>query len=565
MFLCIAFAGLLGLSGCATQTTPASSTFELGAWSGSPMVQTEYGATKGVADNQNTWVWRGLPYAKPPLGELRWKAPRPPVPWSGVRVADHFGNQAMQSIPIVGAWGSEDCLTLNIWRPQNSEASLPVYLYVHGGGNSIGTSSYADYQGQVVASASDMVYVSINYRLGIFGWFHSPQLAEGESPEDASGNYGTLDIIQALKWVKQNIAAFGGDPEKVTLAGESAGAFNILSLLVSPLAEGLFQRAVIESGLTVIRSLDIADAASRTIERKLIVRHGKAKDLAAADAVLDGMTSTDLRSFLMSIPPGEFLDAQGKSPVGLGMSDHPTVYADGYVLPKDGFASLLNGTYPNKVPLIIGSNKDEMKLFLNARKDSPFKSDPALYRALAKYMTMTWRYRGVDSVATAITAAPNHPAVYAYRFDWGSPNTRGESPLPGDLGPRLGAFHSIEVPFFLGTDTNAVSFITGNYYTSQNKPGRVKLIDTAMRYLAAFARTGDPNNGAGAPLPVWPAWDPADGGDKALVMDVDGSELSFTILKESLTPESIRQKAEAELKDPALSRVTDAWGTFGMP
>jgi para-nitrobenzyl esterase len=410
-----------------------------------------------------------------------------------------------------------------------------------------------------------MVYVSINYRLGIFGWFHSPRLAEGESPEDASGNYGTLDIIQALKWVKQNIAAFGGDPQRITLAGESAGAFNILSLLVSPLAEGLFQRAVIESGLTVIRNLDVADVASRNIERKLIVRHGRAKDLQAADAVLDGMASADLRSFLISVPPRELLDAQGKSPVGLGMSDHPTVYADGYVLPKDGFASLHDGTYPNKVPVMIGSNKDEMKLFLNARKDSPFKSDLAFYQSLSKFMTMTWRYRGVDSVAAAITATPNHPDVYAYRFDWGSPNTRGESPLPGDLGLRLGAFHSIEVPFFLGTDTNSVSLITGNYYTGQNKAGRVKLIDAVMRYLASFARTGDPNHVAGAPLPAWPTWDPADGGDKALVMDVHGSELAFTILKERLTPGSIRQQAAAELKEPALSRVTAAWDEFGMP
>ncbi len=287
-FLCVAAAFLAALSGCVTQTAPAPSTFAVGAWNGSPLVQTAYGAIKGVGDSRSTWAWKGIPYAKPPVGDLRWKAPRPPVPWNGVRVADRFGSQAMQSIPILGAWGSEDCLYLNVWRPQNTEVSLPVYLFVHGGGNSIGTASYADYHGQVVAAASDMVYVSINYRLGVFGWFHSPPLAEGESPEDASGNYGTLDIIQALRWVRQNIAAFGGDPDRVTLAGESAGAFNILSLLVSPLAEGLFQRAVIESGITAIQSLAVADAASRTIERRLIMRHGKASDLPAATGCWTG-------------------------------------------------------------------------------------------------------------------------------------------------------------------------------------------------------------------------------------------------------------------------------------
>ncbi len=277
------------------------------------------------------------------------------------------------------------------------------------------------------------------------------------------------------------------------------------------------------------------------------------------------MTAADLRSFLMSTPPREFLDAQGKSPVGLGMSDHPTIYADGYVLPKDGFASLGNGTYANKVPLIIGSNKDEMKLFLNARKDTTFTSNPALYQALSKFMTMTWRYRGVDSVAAAITSVPNHPAVYAYRFDWGSPDARGESPLPGDRGLRLGAFHSIEVPFFLGTDTNSVSLLTGNYYTARNKPGRVALISAAMRYLAAFARTANPNPVSGDPLPVWPAWDPAEGGEKALVMDTEGSGIAFTVLRESITPETIRQQAEAELKEPTLSRVEASWNDFGMP
>lgn len=553
------------LGGCVTQTTVASSTFPLSAWNGSPTVRTAYGAIQGVEDARNTWVWRGVPYAKPPVGELRWKAPRPPVPWNGVRVADRFGDPAMQSIPILGAWGSEDCLYLNIWRPQSAEVSLPVYLFVHGGGNSIGTSSYADYQGQAVAASSDMVYVSINYRLGIFGWFHSPPLAEGESPEDASGNYGTLDIILALQWVRENIAAFGGDPRRITLAGESAGAFNILSLLVSPLAKGLFQGAVIESGLPVIRDLGVADAASRALERRLLVRRGKAGDVQAAEAVLDGMTSAERRAFLMSAPARDFLDIQGRSAAGLGMSDHPTVYADGYVLPKDGFAGLFDGTWPNRVPVVIGTNKDEMKLFLNARADNPFRSDPALYQALAKYMTMTWRCRGVDAVAAAITAAPDHPEVYAYRFDWGSPNARGESPLPDDLGLRLGAFHSIEVPFFLGTDTNSVTFLTGNYYTERNRPGRARLIDAAMRYLASFARTGNPNHAAGAPLPAWPSWDPADGGDKALVMDVDGSELAFTVLRESLTMQSIRLQAAAELKEPALSQVTAAWSGFGMP
>jgi para-nitrobenzyl esterase len=539
--------------GCVSRLELASSLFAPGDWNATPVVQTAYGQLEGSADSMNTWAWKGIPYAAPPVGELRWKAPRQPQPWMGARKADHFGDSSAQVLPILGPSGSEDCLFLNVWRPQSAERGLPVYVFIHGGGNSIGSSNMADYYGTAVASRSNMVYVSLNYRLSVFGWFRSPALAEAESDVDASGNYATLDIIAALQWIKDNIAAFGGDPSLVTVSGESAGAFNTLSLLVSPLARGLFQRAVVESGLSLVQSTEAAERAARAITLKLLVRRGKAKDTTAAESVLDGMSNAEVRAFLYSTSTGDFMRSLDRSPVGMAMADWPTIYADGVVIPSQGFKAFQDGTYASKVPIVIGTNKDEVKLFMFPSR--LYGQDPALYDAVAAYRTALWRYSGVDSVAQGITSRDGHQPVYAYRFDWGSPDARGVNPLPGNLGKRLGAFHSTEIPFFLGTGTNAVSFLTGQLFTTANEPGRKVLTDAAMRYLAAFARTGNPNDTTGAPLPAWEPWDPADGGFKALVMDVDGAALRFSALRESPSLASLRLMAPAN---------ADAGGKMGL-
>ncbi len=231
--------------------TAASSGAE--TWTDKPVVKTNYGLIKGFADKGLTWCWKGVPYAAPPVGPLRWKAPVDPAAWDGIRDAKKFGSSASQLLPVVGAKGSEDCLYLNIWRPRGEARGLPVYLFIHGGGNSIGTGSSRDYYGNAVAGKSNMVFVSVNFRLGVMGWFRHPAVTGSGSAEDQSGNFGTLDLIKALEWVHENIEAFGGDPGNVTIAGESGGAMDVLSLLTSPLADGLFHRAVVESGLSMMR------------------------------------------------------------------------------------------------------------------------------------------------------------------------------------------------------------------------------------------------------------------------------------------------------------------------
>ena len=248
---CILF--LVFLAGCATGGPDLPVPATPSRWEGNPVVSTEYGYLRGYPDAADTISWKGVPFASPPVGQLRWKAPVDPEPWTGIREAGHYSDPCVQYSPLGRGKiiGSEDCLYLNVWRPETAEQDLPVYVWIHGGGNSIGSANMVpDYEGYNLASRGNLVFVSINYRLGPFGWFAHPSLRTGESGDEYndSGNFGTLDIIQALKWINRNIGFFGGDPDRVTIAGESAGAFNVTSLLVSPQAAGLFHGAVSQSG-----------------------------------------------------------------------------------------------------------------------------------------------------------------------------------------------------------------------------------------------------------------------------------------------------------------------------
>ena len=266
-----------------------------------PIVQTSYGAVKGSEDEAGTWVWKAIPFARPPAGDLRWKAPLDPEPWDGVREETQFCSACTQYDQLGGnsITGSEDCLYLNIWRPQSEETDLPVYVWIHGGGNSIGSAAGdPGTYGANLVSKSNMVFVSVNYRLGPFGWFTHPALRSGEpgDEEDGSGNYGTLDLMQALRWIQDNIEAFGGDPDNVTITGESAGAMNVLSLMISPAAENLFHRALAQSPLTISVPVETGEASAHDVLLKLLVNDGIAVDQAAAEAYLDSMSNAEIEA-----------------------------------------------------------------------------------------------------------------------------------------------------------------------------------------------------------------------------------------------------------------------------
>jgi para-nitrobenzyl esterase len=531
-------------------------------WSGSPLVATRFGLALGQEDADRTWVWKAIPYARPPVGDLRWRAPQDPLPWSGVRRQAGFNGGCTRLSDAIPGWivGSEDCLYLNVWRPRDTETGLPVYVWIHGGGNSTGSSTgIPEYYGTRVADRSRVVFVSLNYRLGPFGWFTHPALRTGAGAEDASGNFGTLDLVQALKWIQRNIESFGGDPSRVTITGESAGGIDVLSLLLSPLAHGLFRAAMSQSGAALTRSIGEADAASEAVLEQLLVKDGSARSRADAARAVSAMTPAGIGTYLRSRGDRQILSLYHG--FGMGMVDIPTVLRDGTVIPLNGYEALTTGDYPNKVPVILGSNADELKIFLRFATGISWQSD--LYQAISRYGSRRWKVSGVDEVARRLTAHPDQPPVYAYFFRWGTIDAEGTSQLPNRWGEELGATHGLDVPFFLGHDT-VVGFLQAFLFSPQSSPGRRALSAAMMRYVAGFVRTGNPNPPDGS-LPEWAPWSRAPGGPKFIVFDTKGDEPVLRMSSEEITDEQVMASAGAELPEPLRSRTLDWLESSPLP
>lgn len=525
---------------------PSDTIFKLGSWNDAALVQTKHGIISGFSD-KGSWCWKGIPYGKPPTGSLRWKAPLDPIPWIGTRKTKKFGSSAAQVMPFLGPIGSEDCLYLNIWRPKTPETNLPIYFYIHGGGNSIGSSAEVAYYGNAVVEKSNLLYISVNYRLGAMGWFFHPAVTATGTPEDKSGNFGTLDLIKALEWVKDNIQAFGGDPNNVTIAGESGGAFNVFSLLISPLAKGLFHHAIAESGLSLISSINTAEAQSFDLLINLLIKDRKAKNQEDAEQILKKMSEKEINDFLRSKSAFKILKCIPK--IDFGMAQWRNIFTDGTVIPKEGYDIFSTENWANKVPIIIGCTKDELKLFGNFRKDPP--KNTRTYDLVWGYRSLLWRVSGLDSLASKMNSKTNVP-IYAYRFDWGSPDKDGVSVLPKTMGRNLGAHHAAEIPFFLGMDNSSIFMLIGKTHTNHNRLGREKLTELCMKYLANFARTGNPNAEG---LPNWCPWDNTKEKDKVLVLDAGIDDLRISYLNNILTVKSVIDLINFELKEPELGMI----------
>jgi para-nitrobenzyl esterase len=535
--------------------------------------QTESGEVIGfVANGARTWL--GIPYAEAPVGTLRWQPPRPAVPWVGLRETISAGSRCPQKpsalaptdgeTPVVV--GNEDCLYLNIYSPANA-SRLPVMFWIHGGGNTIG--SGAEYIGAHLATRHNLVIVTINYRLGPLGWFSHPALASGD-PRSDSGNYGTLDIIRGLEWTRDNIAAFGGDPDNVTVFGESAGAFNTLAMVVSPLARGLFHRAISQSGgfqpTDVQHASDYASRgghpySAREIVNQLMVADGSASDGAAAMAKQDAMNTNELRGYLYSKTSEDLFALWSGG--GFGMIDVPDNLGDGHVLPSGTTKQLFSDPerYAN-VPIMLGTNRDEPALFMAQDPKHvtrflgflPRLRDEAAYLRTVRYGALAWKARGVDEIAQALTAS-GHGSVYAYRFDFDELPSRGGY----DLAKAIGAAHFLEVPFVFGDFAN---FPLG-YLFGDGNPDRDTLSDQMMSYWAQFAYAGAPGRGRDANLPPWSRW--GENGRRTLVLDtpeggglrmIDAVVTRASIVDELATDPAIPNQTER----CALYRSAFRWG-----
>jgi para-nitrobenzyl esterase len=449
-------------------------------------VHIDSGVIDGIpALTPNVMVYEGIPYAAPPVGDLRWKPPQPVTPWPAVRNADRYGPACMQyymdaySTANFGDYEtkSEDCLYLNVWTAAKTAADkLPVLVWIHGGGFRVGSATERLHHGDNLA-AKGVVVVTLNYRLGVFGFLAHPELSK-ESGHSASGNYGLMDQIAALHWVQRNIAAFGGDPNRVTIFGESAGGGAVSYLQASPLSEGLFQGAIGESGGSFTRPAAGSANPLQTAEEA---------GVRFADAV--GASSL---AQLRAMNGEQILKA------GAAFGSF-SPFVDGYVLPRDVYTIFAEGKQ-HDVPVLVGSNSDEGStlrghppaLTLDWEKAEFAQLYPPDKQEKVTSGTMLW---AMHTWARLETKTGTHKA-YEYYFSHAPPFPK-DAKFSRDVS-HLGAFHSSEIIYVFN---NLAIRKARNWPWT---PADWKLADMMSSYWVNFATKGDPN---GPGLPVWPAYD----------------------------------------------------------
>ncbi|MBN8825353.1 MULTISPECIES: carboxylesterase family protein [unclassified Spirosoma] len=494
-----------------------------------PQVKTANGMVEGVTEASGIRAFKGVPFAQPPVGDLRWKEPQPVKNWQGVRKADHFGPRAMQRA-IFGDMGfrsdgmSEDCLYLNVWTPaKSSNEKLPVLVYFYGGGFVAGDGSEARYDGESMAKKG-IVALTVNYRLGVFGFMAHPELTK-ESPHHASSNYGYLDQTAALRWVQQNIAAFGGDPKKVTIAGESAGSVSVSAQMVSPLSKNLIAGAIGESG-SLLGTLPPSTLSA-------------AEEMGVKFATGAGANSL---AELRAMSAEKLLEATAKPGVPWFTSA-----IDGYFFPKAP-ADLYAAGEQAHVPLLVGWNSEEMNYrallgqekptvdnYVNAVKKLykeqadevlkvyPASTDEQVVQAATDLASdrfigySTWRWSDIQAktgggkaVYRYMYARPR-PAMTAAMGD-AAPGLAGGVVKGGDaaamkMPPARGAVHSAEIEYAMGNlASNKVYAWTPDDY---------KVSEVMQNYFANFIKTGNPNG------PGLPKWGSVTGDKNVPVMHID--------------------------------------------
>ena len=459
-------------------------------------------AGAGLGERNEIHVYRGVPFAAPPVGAFRWKPPRPVTPWAGVRMCTEFGPWCPQPKPMLGrelGGMSEDCLYLNVWTPARAPTErLAVMVWIHGGGCTTGSGAMAAYDGETLARQG-VVAVTINYRLGPFGFFAHPLLSQ-ESEHGVSGNYGLLDQLAALQWVQRNIAAFGGDPDCVTIFGESAGALSACRLLVSPLATGLFHRAIAQSGGPHGRNrhlraewygMESMEHLGERIAQKL-----------GCDKAPDPVAALRAKS-------GEEVLAAADASQGLfGKGNKFSPIIDGWVLPEDP-GDVFDAGRQHRVPLIAGSNADEGTVFLRqlpvkgvlgyrlavrtlfdgrapeVLRLFPAARDAEVPAALDKLVTVSSFVVQARYLARSMANADTEAFLYHFTH----------VPAVSRSGER-GAFHGIEIPYIFGSLQKAWGV---------RLPAEEPLSKTISACWVQFAKTGNPN---GAGLPEWPRYQP---------------------------------------------------------
>ena len=453
-------------------------------------VSTDTGSVMAYEAEDNILQWYDIPYAQAPVGDLRWRAPKAlpitdaPIARSADPIICPQEAGFVSGVEGESAIGSEDCLYLDVTAPADADGSLPVMFWIHGGGNTAGHKN--DYDFSRLAANQNVVVVTINYRLGPLGWFSHPALDTGPG---AIANFGTLDIIAALGWVQRNIAQFGGDKNNVTIFGESAGGHNVFTMLASPLSEGLFHKAISQSGY--VRSMSPREAYNRDREFPEIDRGsweftgqlGLDPETVSAEA-LRAIDSSTIISTYFGMP-----------------SDHrsPGIINDGVVIPSEGFAAALANPQNAKtdVPVMAGANNEEVTLWMGLNRyfvDASYPltkwlppkvtlKNPEMYKFWVRQRSEGWKAQGVDRPLASLEAA-GYASLYAYRYDW---NDQEDSFLI-KFSEVLGAAHASEISFVQG---KAMYGPIGSYMYPDTDSAR-DMTDIMMTAWGNFARDGQP-------------------------------------------------------------------------
>ena len=468
-------------------------------------VETSSGIVDGYKKGRVIY-WDDIPYAKPPIDQLRWKAPRT-IRDSKNIILSKENNYCVQRPSSLGGpggeglyVGTEDCLYLDISAPARKKSELlPVMFWIHGGGNTSGLKDLYDFNKMV--RRHNVIVVRINYRLGPFGWFTHPSIQDFQTDLDKTSNFGTLDIIAALHWVKENISLFGGDPDNVTIFGESAGGHNVFSLLVSDKSKGLFHKAISMSGYTTSISPkdayvqnDKSSTSSHTsseIVKKIIKELSNEKET---------YSNEEIRDILLNLSTQEFFEHYANRET---YEEIPLLTSDNIVIPEAGLrASLFNKDIVNKVPTIAGSNRDEVKLWLATAEyfvELDFSAvgsllnipnvklkDEDAFEAFNYYRSSAWKIRGVDIPLKGLYESGNSN-LYAYQYDWDDHRRY----VVADFKKLIGAAHATEIPLLAGN-----AKLVGGYPLSDliYPAGRSRLFTSRnmMRFWTNFAKSGEP-------------------------------------------------------------------------
>jgi carboxylesterase type B len=481
-------------------------------------------------------AFKGIPYGSPPLGELRWKAPNPVVAWDGIRKADNFGPSCIQTIVqekkpwtyefMAHGDVSEDCLSLNVWTAAKSASEKrPVFVYIYGGAFTEGSGAVPVYDGEGLAKKG-LVVVTFNYRLGVLGFLAHPELSK-EVQSRASGNYGLLDQIAALRWVRDNIKGFGGDPNRVTIAGQSAGGMSVHDLIASPLAKGLFHRAIVQSGGSSIGGGGIS-----------INAHGLAEAEADGVKFAESKGAHSLKELrvltwqqLSGAVPGS-----GR-PAGAPMLRFSPI-VDGYFLPAAVQQVVAEGKQ-NDVPVLTGANLGELGGLMpqgQVTAESFTKQARQRYAESAEEFLKLYPF-ATDEEAKLAQAESARDLAMVSMYLWARERAKTaktkaytylwDHTLPGPDAQKFGAFHTSEVPYVLNT-----LYMSDRPFTEADR----KIADMMSSYWANFAANGDPN---GQGLPVWQAVGDTpqvmEIGDKTEPVPVAGDSARFSFYERFLT------------------------------